>query len=112
MSGTAPVGRFGHTMEFLPTNNSLIVVGGRNDEMCKQNATPFLDDIFLFLLDQKFWLQIKHSVTSERIDYLGNQCMTVITDNESIEKILMFGGITNRVGADRDPNNVQSFLSN
>jgi hypothetical protein len=38
--------------------------------------------------------------------------MTVITDNETMEKILVFGGITNRVGPDNDPNNVQSFLSN
>lgn len=72
MSGTPPVARFGHTMDYLPTNNSLIVMGGRNDEMCKQNATPFLNDIFLFLLDQKFWLQVKHSVASERIDFIGN----------------------------------------
>jgi hypothetical protein len=72
MSGQAPVARFGHTMEYLPTNNSLIIMGGRNDEMCKQNATPFLNDIYLFLLDQKFWLQVKHSVASERIDFIGN----------------------------------------
>ena len=30
---------------------ALLVVGGRNDEMCKVNATPFLNDIFIFLLD-------------------------------------------------------------
>jgi hypothetical protein len=51
MSGTAPVARFGHTMGYLPTNNSLMVVGGRNDETCKVSGTPFLNDIHLFLLD-------------------------------------------------------------
>jgi len=72
MAGTPPAPRFGHTMGFLPTNNSLIVVGGRNDEMCRQNGTPFLNDIHLFLLDQKFWLNVKHSISSDRIDYIGN----------------------------------------
>eukprot|EP00352_Strombidinopsis_acuminata_P002573 CAMPEP_0176393022 /NCGR_PEP_ID=MMETSP0126-20121128/41362_1 /TAXON_ID=141414 ORGANISM="Strombidinopsis acuminatum, Strain SPMC142" /NCGR_SAMPLE_ID=MMETSP0126 /ASSEMBLY_ACC=CAM_ASM_000229 /LENGTH=51 /DNA_ID=CAMNT_0017764223 /DNA_START=181 /DNA_END=336 /DNA_ORIENTATION=+ len=51
MSGSPPVARFGHTMNFLPINNAIVIAGGRNDELCKQNASPFLNDIHLFLLD-------------------------------------------------------------
>eukprot|EP00356_Strombidium_inclinatum_P015495 CAMPEP_0170490632 /NCGR_PEP_ID=MMETSP0208-20121228/8772_1 /TAXON_ID=197538 /ORGANISM="Strombidium inclinatum, Strain S3" /LENGTH=119 /DNA_ID=CAMNT_0010766073 /DNA_START=1639 /DNA_END=1998 /DNA_ORIENTATION=- len=49
--GISPPGRTGHTMEYLPVNQSLLIVGGRNDELCKQLSTPFLNDMFLFLLD-------------------------------------------------------------
>ena len=38
--------------------------------------------------------------------------MTVITDGIEYENIIVFGGIANAVGEDKDPNNVQSFLSN
>ena len=40
-SGTPPCGRFGHSMGYLPTNNCLIVRGGRNDSMCQELGTPF-----------------------------------------------------------------------
>lgn len=112
MSGTPPAPRFGHTMGYLPTNNSLIIIGGRNDELCKTNGTPFLNDIFLFLLDQKFWLNVKHSVTSDKLSPIGNQCMTIITDGDCYEKVLIFGGISNKVSESKDPNEVESNLSN
>ena len=35
VSGTPPPGRFGHTMEYLPVNNCIMITGGRNEEMCK-----------------------------------------------------------------------------
>ena len=35
MQGVPPCGRVGHQMCFLPISQALIVVGGRNDEMCK-----------------------------------------------------------------------------
>ena len=49
--GVPPCGRFGHTMTYLPVNQALLIVGGRNDEVCKAQSTPFLNDIHLFLLD-------------------------------------------------------------
>lgn len=82
----------------LPCNNSLLIAGGRNDSLCSTNMTPFLDDLILFLLDQKVWLNVKYSVASERIDYVGNHCISVISDSENFEKIVLFGGITNQVG--------------
>jgi len=51
MTGNPPVGRFGHTMTYLPINNAIIIAGGRNDDLCKHNMSPFLNDIHLFLLD-------------------------------------------------------------
>ncbi len=93
--GTAPCARFGHTMSFLPVNNALLVVGGRNDSLCKVNITPLLNDLHLFLLDQKVWIRVKYSFNSDRIENIGNHCMSVISDGQSYEKILLFGGITN-----------------
>ena len=31
--GQPPVARFGHTMAFLPCNNSILIAGGRNDSL-------------------------------------------------------------------------------
>jgi hypothetical protein len=38
--------------------------------------------------------------------------MTVITDGSEYEKILVFGGISNRPGPKKEVSDVQSFLSN
>jgi hypothetical protein len=56
IGGNAPSPRFGHTMSYLPMNNSIMIAGGRNDDLCKQNITPLLNDLHLFLLDQKVWI--------------------------------------------------------
>ena len=72
--------------------------------------TPFLNDIVLFLLDQKVWLNVKYSINSDQIDYLGNHCMSVVTDYESYEKVLIFGGISNSVGDSIE--DIKSSLSN
>lgn len=50
-TGHPPCGRTCHTMAYLPNNQCLIIVGGRNDEMCKSLVNPFLNDMFLYLLD-------------------------------------------------------------
>lgn len=63
-TGVPPCGRVGHTMSFLPVNQCLIVVGGRNDKECKNLNIPFLEDMHLFLLDQKSWIQLKYIPTS------------------------------------------------
>ena len=110
VQGQPPVARFGHTMQYLPCNNSIVIAGGRNDGMSSTNMTPFLKDIVLFLLDQKVWLNVKYSVNSDEIDYLGNHCMSVVTDYESYEKVLIFGGISNSVGSSLEE--IKSSLSN
>ena len=55
--------------------------------------TPLLNDIVLFLLDQKVWLNVKYSVNSERIKYISNHCMSVVSDNGNFESAMIFGGI-------------------
>mmetsp|Transcript_42735 Transcript_42735/g.65635 ORF Transcript_42735/g.65635 Transcript_42735/m.65635 type:complete len:236 (+) Transcript_42735:1805-2512(+) len=92
--GTPPCGRVGHTMTFLPINQALLIVGGRNDDVCKNLNTPFLNDIHLFLLDQKAWVSVKYTPSSEHLYRLGNHCMTTMSDSDSYEKTLVFGGIT------------------
>lgn len=92
--GTPPCGRTGHTMTFLPVNQALLIVGGRNDEVCKNLNTPFLNDIHLFLLDQKAWVSVKYTPTSERLYRLGNHSMATMSNGEQYEKTMVFGGIT------------------
>ena len=81
-------------MSVLTANKALLIVGGRNDEECKKLSTPFLNDIHLFLLDQKAWVKVKYTPFSERLHRLGHHCHCVMSDGESYEKTLIFGGIT------------------
>lgn len=90
-----PCGRTGHSMTFLPINQSLLIVGGRNDEVQRRTNTPFLDDVHMFLLDQKSWITVKYTPFSEKLFRLGNQSMCTMTDAENFEKTIIFGGITN-----------------
>ena len=91
--GNPPCGRIGHTLSYLPINAALLVAGGRNDLECKSTNVPFLDDMHLFLLDQKAWLKVKYIPTSQRLWRLGNHSTTVIVDGNNRERILIFGGI-------------------
>ena len=95
--GVPPTARFGHTMQYLPCNNAILIAGGRNEEMSSTNTTPLLNDLVLFLLDQKVWLNVKHSVFSDNLANMSNHCMAVVSDDESYEKVLIFGGIQNQV---------------
>ena len=81
-------------MSYLPVNQALLIVGGRNDEVCKNLNTPFLNDIHLFLLDQKSWITVKYTPFSERLNRVGNQSMCTMADAEHFEKTVVFGGIT------------------
>ena len=92
-------------MTFLPLNQALLIVGGRNDEVCKNLGTPFLEDIHLFLLDQKAWVSVKYTPFSQRLFRLGNHCMATMSDQETFEKTIVFGGITHsKVGVHEENN--------
>ena len=63
------------------------------------------------------WIKVKHSYNSDALSHIGNHCMGMITDNASLEKILVFGGIQNEVlkGSGEGSGGVgavRSFLSN
>lgn len=49
--GSPPCGRIGHSMSYLLANDAILIVGGRNDEECKNMSTPYLEDIHIYLLD-------------------------------------------------------------
>jgi hypothetical protein len=67
-------------MCYLPNNSAIVIAGGRNDSLCKDNITPLLSDIFLLLLDQKVWINVKYSQGSDKLSCLSNFVMTVVTD--------------------------------
>ena len=62
--------------------------------MCMNLNIPFLDDMYLFLLDQKSWLRVKYIPPSERLCRIGNHSMAVILDEDQRERVVIFGGIT------------------
>ena len=66
---------------------------------CKSTSIPFLDDMYLFLLDQKAWLKVKYIPNSQKLCRLGNHSMTVIVDDDNRERILIFGGINEANGS-------------
>ena len=80
ITGNPPCGRIGHTMEYLPLSQALIVAGGRNDEVCKSRSIPYLDDIYLFLLEQKAWIQAVYIPKSHRLKSISNHSMCVYVD--------------------------------
>ena len=81
-------------MSYLPANSAILIVGGRNDNECRKLNTPFLNDIHLFLLDQKAWVSVKYTPQSEKLYRMGNHSMCTMTDGDSYEKTYIFGGIT------------------
>jgi len=64
----------------------------------------------LLNLDLRSWVRVEHTDSSERMDFLGNHCSTVLSDGDSFERVIIFGGITNSPG--KDIADVTSFLSN
>ena len=53
--GKPPCARIGHSLSYMPLSRTIVVAGGRNDEISKGMVTPFLNDIHLFSLEQKQW---------------------------------------------------------
>lgn len=78
--------------------------------MCQVNKTPFFNDMFLFNLESKSWCNVKYTDPSERIDFVGNHCLAVVTDGDNFERMVMFGGINNFPC--EEVSEVKSFLSN
>jgi hypothetical protein len=97
--GEPPCPRFGHSMSYLPVNQSILISGGRNDSLCKTNITPLLNDLYLFMLDQKVWIKVKFSYNSDKLDFIGNHTVGVMTEGTQFERIIIFGGIQNVVQA-------------
>ena len=64
------------------------------------NKTPFFNDLNLYMLDTKAWMQVKYTDPSERLDYVGNHCLAVISDGDNWERMVMFGGICNYPSVD------------
>lgn len=57
-----------------------MVVGGRNDSICKNTSIPFLDDIYLFLLEQKSWIKATYIPKSKQLNLISNHSMCVVAD--------------------------------
>lgn len=95
VQGEPPCGRTGHTMDYLPTSVAIVIAGGRNDAECKSMSIPFLDDMYLFMLDQKAWVKIKYIPKSMPLCRISQHSMCVLPSNCGDQKFVIFGGINN-----------------
>ncbi|CDW78242.1 kelch motif family protein [Stylonychia lemnae] len=95
--GKTPCPRIGHTMNYLSVTQALIVIGGRNDELSKNEQSPFLNDIYLFLFDQMAWTELKYTGNSHRLEKICNHASTVETNYDNYEKVLIFGGVQSKM---------------
>eukprot|EP00347_Sterkiella_histriomuscorum_P001859 403370405 len=96
-SENQPVSRIGHALLFLPVTNALILIGGRNDELAKQNQSPFLNDIHLYLLELNSWVELKYTHSSHRMERLSNHAVAIECNSDfTQEKILIFGGVSSK----------------
>lgn len=66
--------------------------------------------MFIFLLDQKSWLEVKYIPNSLKLCKIGNHSMTVMSDGESFEKVIIFGGITNHMNKQGSSLTNQTFI--
>ena len=53
--GRSPPGRFMHTMDHCIKGNSVVLYGGRNDQL----STPILSDLWILKLDNLEWVEAK-----------------------------------------------------
>ena len=49
----------------------------------------------MFMLDQKVWIRVKFAFNSDKLDYIGNHTVGVMTEAPNYERIVIFGGIQN-----------------
>ena len=108
--GEPPCGRTGHTMEYLPACSAIVIAGGRNDLECKSMQIPFLDDLNLFMLDQKAWVKIKYLPKSMPLCRISQHSMCVLPSNYGDQKFVIFGGINNHHDKSRSSLSNQAFI--
>ena len=80
-------------MVYMPLKHAIIIVGGRNDELCKGMTSPFLNDIWVFAFDFQVWVEVKSNNGGAPIDKLGNHGMCLVTEGERVERLVIFGGV-------------------
>jgi len=57
VEGTAPMARYGHSMNYYPDKNILIMFGGRNDDNFERTGQNYFNDIWILTLDKLRWIQ-------------------------------------------------------
>lgn len=91
MKGTAPCPRYNHTMKLFRFINSLIVYGGRNDEM-----NCCFNDLFALNLEKLAWTKLN---TNEN---KLNECKSSFGSDSYRSRLLVFGGINFKGFIDND----------
>lgn len=84
-------------MTYLQVNNALVVIGGRNDELCKGLVTPFLNDIYIYSLHQHTWQQVllTDPIAASSDNAINKLCnhSAALVESTSSDKLLILGGV-------------------
>ena len=75
-------------MDKLQGLNSNFIAGGRHDNFFKEKITNLLNESHLFVMDKKVWIQEKYTFNSEWKDFIENDCLGVIAEYYSYERVL------------------------
>lgn len=57
LEGQQPIARYGHSMNYYPEKNIMILFGGRNDDNYVNTGQSYLNDIWVLFLDKLCWQQ-------------------------------------------------------
>jgi len=55
ISGKPPMARYGHSMNYYPSKEILIIYGGRNDAHYAENNNSYFDDVWILTLIKLSW---------------------------------------------------------
>lgn len=58
-------------------------------------SIPFLDDMHLFMLDQKAWVKVKYIPKSIQLCRISQHSMCALASQDRDQKFVIFGGINN-----------------
>ncbi len=89
VAGRPPIPRYGHTMNYYPQKDIVVIFGGRNDEHFASSGDEYLDDVWILSLPKLTWTEWtkegRGSVPVPR--YL--HCSAVMG-----ESVVVFGGLS------------------
>jgi len=93
IEGPSPIARYGHTMNYYPDKEIIILFGGRNDENFNDSENyiqAYLNDIWILDLTQLKWIQWQKEEQIGKIPVPRySHCSTVFSNS-----VLIFGGLS------------------
>lgn len=87
--GQAPLARYGHSMNYYPDKNIIIIFGGRNDDNYVNTGQSYLNDVWILSLDELVWQQWDKEERGSVPIARYSHCSAVLGNS-----IIIFGGLS------------------